>query len=455
MGPASFALENGHTDDCLDTLTGLCLAGGHVGQPHESRVDAYQRIDRAIITLDTSSLEAEPSFLLLPDGGLAVNASAILIPHDGFRIVDQNLADRWRAPEPFHDRIGYRFDEEGLFVDWWLPDLPGETLLDGQNRATRRFGDDEWLAYDQVGPVNRVGGIDTETYLSSESRMACRLLTSARCPSEVAALIVAVESAVPSVRVGAELYDAGLGDPTPAAPSIGARGHAAVIGDRMLPALLSGPIPLTPPAGVGFSVGQPGLRVSASLADADRSSGRALIPPLPAQGPPEAREPIAPMLLAAAAFVLALALATLYSRMRREQILGSPARQRILRVIDASGPLRLAQLAASTGLDRTTIGYHVKLMQRAAIVEVVRREKVTYVGLAERAFTIPVATARSGREVLEAVRDRPEGIERSALHVVLDGMPPRTRNHWIGRLLASGAIVEITLPTGSVLRPRD
>lgn len=143
------------------------------------------------------------------------------------------------------------------------------------------------------------------------------------------------------------------------------------------------------------------------------------------------------------------AAASLYHRLRRSELLTHATRARIAEAL-ASAPMTATQLAATLGVHRKTVEYHLRLLRAYGLVS-------TWSAGRERLFAPAHVRAGDGlspsaRRVLDAVRTQP-GLGVSALARIL-ALSKGTLHHHVASLAARGLVRVERLPRGVGIHPR-
>lgn len=454
IGPANITFENGHSGNCIEQVTGMCpaaISGGSMGQ---QTLDARQESVRLRASIDRDSINDFAGFMLLPGGDLTIAPSAYRLPNPAFLILAEEVGTvRGAGPA---SGFGLTFREGGM-GGWYVGPALEPMLPVGQRGFWTPYASDEpggtrFYAFtnDSILIGEDFGDSSTDARLNEVPVVLTRL--SGLSAEPAAQLILTAEETTPNVLFGggfvaaeasteAELATRTAWSPQPA--DGGPLGSRAPVID--LPAARpwqsdsSGPLyhggaPLN--SSIDVPLQRPhenrDLVISRSELDLPR---------------PDPDPPILPL---TAAFALAILLAALYSRLKKEDLLQAPHRARILSALDERGPLRLAALARIVGVDRTTVGYHVELLERAELVVPLRAGRWVYIGLPGQPLP---ASSMAGGELGAAVRDllalHGGELPRAQLHEFLSGVPQRTRNHALRQLVAAGAVREISTELGT------
>jgi len=170
---------------------------------------------------------------------------------------------------------------------------------------------------------------------------------------------------------------------------------------------------------------------------------------------PPLRPPGADAFLAAAAFALALVTsALLYSRFHRDEALRHERRAQILSLLEREGPQSFPQLGRALGVDRTTVEYHARMLQRTGHLRLERAGKLVYALLPRQALDPRLVRAApdAATALLRILRERGGELPRAALHEAAEAYPQRARNHAIARLARAGAIERVFVGNVETLR---
>lgn len=133
----------------------------------------------------------------------------------------------------------------------------------------------------------------------------------------------------------------------------------------------------------------------------------------------------------------------------RRQVADSPVRQEMLRLLDETGGLPLAQLKERVGLGWGSFYHHLEKLQRAGHLEVAEngRRRVVYpVGLGDERHSRACSALQgaTARRIAAAIASRPGCSVRDVLEEV--GESPRVVYYHLKRLMEAG-LVESSSPT--------
>jgi DNA-binding transcriptional ArsR family regulator len=144
--------------------------------------------------------------------------------------------------------------------------------------------------------------------------------------------------------------------------------------------------------------------------------------------------------------LLALLLAGLYSRfVHRKDVLKNATRAAILAEVRATPGIPVRDLAAKLGLTRSNALHHLRILQRAGFVQAATvggKSRIYPPGHAPRAVDGAEQHHPLRAAILRALAERPDGMTRGELKLLMPGVPARTQNHNIQRLIATGRVQE-------------
>lgn len=459
VGPLVIVLDNGQ-GACEDP-TGLCPFGSTGESVGDLRVDARQDITHLGVAVDRSFVNDALGFPLLPDGAVMLTPEDYSAPHPAFRLLIETVGER-RGPGDLQ-AFGVAFTEKGYGLSYYGPGLhPNDTSV-GEHGIWTVYGDpsssvisrDEIRAYVDISETS----VD-ERFDDVDGLSACERLESADCQDAVEATTDLARETAPDAAVGLRFDHAvvatdpdaivapGGGEDARAAP---AAASSAPSGDVAAPRMsLASP----PRAALTPHAASPGARTPApggeNAPDAHHPPLSAAAVVIEPQRPPE----LAPIVAASVALAVAVMLAAFYSRvLRREDALFTESRSAILGAL-ANGPKSIADIARELALDRTTVEYHARMLEKASRVVVRRVERRVVLCLpgvkdAERAI------APRAKDVLaRLIAEQGGAVTRRRLEELATGMPLRTQNRALQDLRAAGLLERVEGPEEPVLRLR-
>lgn len=462
VGPAGLYLDNGKTTSCMEDVSGLCLATLHQGTPGDTVVDGDQTFDRVEVWIDRTQINDAIGFDLLPDGAVRFAPSMHEVPYPPPRLLAEHVGTK--RPAELGGNWGVTFREDGMGLWYFGPDLNPIDPTPHPDGFWWPYGttNDEADATldsdnDSINLGEDYGNISNDDIADDiEDDSVCAFLGSPGCVIVLHPYITAVRQTTPNIIIGAELTQARAGLENES-PNLASNGGAK-----------EGGIPLGPRAWVETPASlRPRDMLSPSGPGAIPDPGSRPIPPSSRDGPapysvvPHGPKPIPSTppdaslgLRHVAAFAIAVALAALFSRMRKEDMLADPHRRAILSEL-AAGPQRLSALAPKLGIDRTTIAYHASQLARVGLVLLERRGRSTFVLLpGQEAPARGMVTGEVGGAVREVLSARGGRILRVELHAALREIPQRSRNHAIRQLVETGVLCQIDSPSGVLLALR-
>lgn len=379
------SFDNGHTSDCIETTTGLCLAGWR-GSGGSTTFDAIQEFRYVEVGVYDGEFESLVGVELLPDGAVRIDTDDLVLPNPAFRIVAENVG-RIRGPGPLSDfAVAVTDKGYGLsFFGVWPHELPPEP---GRYATFFEYNESKGLGYEHVRIFNTDQDASTDTLFHDLVMNPCRATDNGPCYDIAANVSSVQQSSTPEILVGT--------------------GVPAIAGEYQDEPDVTMALPRAEADGAPFrrNPTMPGSPVIHR--HVDRSSDEVVLPPLPPSTggepapreinarrlPPEAaskdveadgpRPNAAFLFSAAAGFAIALLAAALYSRMTPDEALRSAARQRILAALDADGPQLATVLGRKLKMDRTTIEHHAQVLVRTGLAKFLRDGRHVLIALPHR-----------------------------------------------------------------------
>lgn len=460
VGPAVVMIENGQRDACAEDITGLCIASLDGNDAGELELDLDQRLSFVGVALNRSFINDAAGSALLPDGSMTLTPSDYSVEHPVFTILIDVIGVQ-RGPEPL-DHFAIMFTNEGVGFLYLGPGLnPINTTPDehGYWGPWGKEGAETGLVErDRIRPQQDFKNTSLDERLDDiPTTTACGELDSATgCEAILAEQVAAVEAASPNVIVGAAFIQALVTtDPAdfPATEGLSPRESLqAPLGFRVplgAPATLSLPKPPTPTLDLQPPAGPP--RPASDERPGPSGPSNLLSVAAKVATPPSA-PPLNAAFLASVAFGLAILLAVLYSRvLRREETLVTERRRAILDAL-GTGPLTLSDLSRKLGVDRTTVDYHARMLQKASRIILTRHGRrlvlaLPGVGQPEQAIGL------HARDVIfRLITENGGALPRSKLQQLAAGMPLRTTNRVLKELSKSGRIERVHGSGEPVLR---
>lgn len=450
VGPAVVILDNGIEGSCERDVTGLCLVGMTGGSVGDMEVYAYERVAYIGVGVNRTYANEVVGYDLLPDGAVELIPSDHSVEHPLFEILIEVVGVR----EGIGPLVAFGFGEDEWGASYYGPGvLPPDAAL-RQHDPWIAYGDEgsEYglLERDRIRPTQDFGGAATDAAVDDWHMALLRPTVCGEvggpCAATFDAAIATYHEATPNVEFGAAFVEVDLGtDPSALSPST-----------SML-ARESSASPLT-----RTQAAQPDVRLSRletpqptwfPLVGSPVGGGPfphnpdPTAPPLVAQDagmiatPP--REDIPALLTASIAFAIAVLLAALYARVRPQDSLASGRREAILSTLRARGPLTVADLARSLGVDRTTIEYHARLLARGSVVGIRRHDRYVLLMLPGQPVPEAIGRVRAADQLLTALVNAGGSAERSDLGKLVPTMPARTLKHALKQLQEEGRVERV------------
>lgn len=429
---------------CDAPIAGFCLVEANVSsaQPGDWTANAHQRVDYVGIAVDGSAADA-------PAQSATVDLGNLQADHPIFTL----FTAAWNAADdsvPLPEGYGLVSTRDNITL-WYVGPSVHDLSHPIAPRAWTWEHSDWLLGYDHAGPFFKQGSGDTDYELAGLAE-ACALGALPECASTMLMALQLVAEATPNVRYGFEVHDVEVAsDPDSLDRPTGPEREPAPLARAQAappapPAWTNrGPAPVRDEAGPA-----PGVAVPGSSSSADPLVAPPATPPL-RLSTSSGSAPSSPLLAAAAtalASAIVLLAAVLYTRLTRATVVDQDARRDILRIITERPGIRLVDLVATVGMGRTAVGYHVRVLARAGLVDVVARgtrkclvpKGAPSGGVVLTGLKLDGHPARS--RLLGAVRAAPDGLPRRDAHALLADVPLRTRNHTIRLLVRHGLLRE-------------
>ena len=442
VGAATVIVDNGKTENCVEGTTGLCPASRHGGALADDEIDADQQLRYIGVAAERDAVNELLGEEVVPAVQVGVHASGARVPNPTFRLLAENVGTH-HAPAPADDTAVIMERERfGLAYR-------GVALGDASGGPTRRcycsgFSDDRGVTHDSISMYGTLVSGNTDSQVRMWLTAECWAVDKRRCTGVGAAAADAWTDATPNLLFGIHLENAALATDGSLLTQHGVRlGSGALTNGDTRGG--SGTVNARPP---GLYL--PPLERSPDSPPTYSGAASDVSPLPPAPVPEEKTEsgiaqprnfPVSPIALGAALALVVLASAALYSRFTREDALNNERRARIIHLLEAQGPLTIAQLVRTLDVDRTTVTHHVRLLQRTELVHVKRLGKQTLVLLpGQKVPAEPLEPPCAADAILRALRAGGGELTRDKLHEIVQPFAQRSRNEALQRLAASGAI---------------
>lgn len=443
-------IDNGHTQDCVESATGLCLASSTGENVGDREVAAQQRFHSLIILLNGSAVNDVVGLEVLPGREIVLRAEDTVLPNPVSPILDEHGGGGVFLPAPL-GAYGVVANDTTYGIRYYGPWPTEPTNVSDQGFGTQ-YSEEGGVGYSHVGPFNLIVDRSTDDHAHGVLSWACEDPDGGTCTGGVSSPFRQYQGASPNLVAGFLFEQATVAtDPSALAPaaSLAARDTPAEpLGARAaVPEVAPTRTPVAPANAPRLSderTTTPGPRApappQASLPPAPRVDAMAAAP----AAPEDAGVP--PLVTIAASFTLAAILAFLYSRIRnREDAMRSERRAQLVALLERRGPLPIMTLAKELGLDRSTVQHHARLLVRTTQAELIRRGGKLWLALQGQALALhagfdPNASAKA---ILDAIEASGGAVTREQLRDQLAHVPARTRNHEIKRLVARGLVQRV------------
>lgn len=386
------------SDDCIplvDTqIASICvfrISQGDPAQPGSWEVYAHENLRYVGVAYDASVLPRSGFFPLLPSDEFRVSFAALRFGNPVFDslVGDPSEGVRVSGADPFYAGV----NETGVFLNYFGPTTRDLYAMPSEHHWTMNWSDgdesdDQGVTWNNVAPITHVGDETDEQSTDTLLTGVPLILLERAAPNEEAYatgedLLQVRERVTPNVIYGLGFDEVHLTD------------DPAELGtQRNISGSASGPIGGTvataPPQSLS-EIREPRDPIPISALGVplpDVGSGP-LAATEPTAQPPTGRVPegagsLAPnfrshrVVLGAAAGALALwAIIALYRRIRNEDAVIAETRASILATVRNSPGIRLSNLAQVVGLDRTTVAYHVRVLEAARLIRAHRWRRET------------------------------------------------------------------------------
>lgn len=446
-GPVVVMIVNGHETDCVEDLTGLCIAAMRGSDAGETEADANQRVRFVGVAANRTFVNELVGHALLPDGSMMLTPSEYEVEHPVFRIlIDVVGVKRGFGPA---DGLAVLFTDDGFGFEYFGPGLNPVNTTSGTHGAWMIYGkegaEEGLIERDRVRPQQDFNSTSVDERLDDiPTTRACQedLLG---CEGTLAVPVESAKAATPNVIIGAAFVQALVTtDPEnfPTGDGVGPRETPSVpLGGR---SALGPPTPLprspTPtPSLEPNPPGGPARPKADPWREPIRPDGQ-LSTALRATTPPPTGPALDGALAVTVAFVVAVLLAVLYSRvLGREDALVTRRRHSILNALEA-GPMTLSDLTRSLGVDRTTVAYHARMLQKASKLVVTRLGRRVVLSLPGVEEPQRAVTPHAREVIFQLITTNGGILARSKLHELTAEIPLRTRNRVLKELSNNGLI---------------
>lgn len=432
-------VQDDRPDDCMEGAVRLCQWTTE-GEGGDAEVDAYQKL---------VYVGAAPSDVsLLPDDGLLLRGSDVYVRHPFIAAVTH----AWNAHEPSYpgdEHVWLELNEQMALIHYPTPGNASAPLRESEWNFTYV---EDGVAYDHLGPYNKPTGNTTDNYASAPVEENCFGPAADACAEAAGSARQTARDETPNVRLGLEFYDVEVATTPDALTGVRAGASPA------------SPIVLT--RSVTTADEPHARRPAAPAQDASRGPSEAAPTPVRAaptlQGEPDSAaasptsRPLPPapakdaalsLLIGIALSTLAACVASLYTRATTpEEILRSPARDALMRLVAASPGIHVTDAARAMGVTRNAALYHVRVLARGRLIRVVETGSRTM--LYPQSAAPPTAggallqTYPIARRVLGVVESQGGAADRALVHERLADVPLRSRNHNLRWLIERGFLAQ-------------
>lgn len=447
-GPVVVHVDDQRPEDCTPTLVEACLVTiPSSGAPGEQTVDLHHSIRRVDVA-------ANPAYVA-PAAGI-LPAYAILLQGNStfasFALVEAAMDLYASVPQdrPGRDALGLRFDREAAAVYYYGPPLQ-DPQAEHANRSTGLALDDAdggWVSSDQLGPMNSGAVTTTDVQAGPLPLLVCDIVDpSQSCYHAALGVQQTYNDTTPNVILGFE-WDvvalatdpgalewaaaASANESTPERGVAPDRTASLALWARAAPAEAGRPPEATTDPVPHRPVHRPPVAPPAAVEIATASMPESPVGPLPT------------MVAIGAGLSLGLVLSGLYSRFAsKHALLAHPVRAALMTQVARRPGVSFCALQDIMNLNRSTLQYHLRLLERERCVRLANVNQTLRVFLPGQS---PSAGADAELEhptrgqILAALASAPLGLTRAELHAAVPAMPLRTRNHTIARLTEMGLI---------------
>lgn len=463
-GPLLLDVVDSHANDC--PTAPACFAQARGDTLGNTTIDAYQYVDRVSVEVDNSSVEQIGLGSFVPATKLELDAASGYLPNPVLPL----WVGAWRASgaaSPVPSLVGVEVSENNTTLSYYSVNKSSPRHELYWNDYPIGYADDPdsaGIQYHRIGPFNQLtgGGGSSDSYVDRYQREACGATPSRLCRETYASTTAKAEDATPSVsfglrysKVGFEFHEVAA-QPRRSMALVAAQEISSPPWPPLWPAWEPAPEAQTPPESVPI--------LPEALPPVSDEAGPSLVPPPAAMDagrtpPPSAEPTVAPqagrgLVGIAVGAALCVALTGLYSRFStRAEVLDSEPRARLLALVQ-EGPRSLAQLSEKTGLARSSVLHHARILERMGLVHVARGNGALRVSASGSKVTQrDLQRSDVAGRIMELLSTAGR-CARSSLHHALRDVPIRTRNYHLRNLIVRGLVAEE--PDGTfTLRPRS
>lgn len=456
-GAARVVVADSHSN-CEPAPFEACLvevdSDGSVGR---TNIDARQRIEYVGIAADVVVVEGLIGVNLLPDGSLMVRGSQLFVRHPIF-VLAAAIANDQTNEGPTSGVASTRWTSENLTIVYFGPSTANPTAPPG-SREYEITHNSSGLGYDQQGPHNAPGMNSTDGYLAGADAVCTRAPDPAACDGALEDGLATIADATPNAELALEFYDAEVASDPEALRSQNTS-YEPLANDSPLrggPVLEPAPNQSTGPSRAsGEDTEKPSLVVGRpAQVEPLREPGRGPRIEMPSPADPPPPTPIVALAVATATVFVLLLAAALYSRLARaDEVVRLPMRKMLIRVVEDRPGIEIRALPARLGVARSTVLYHLRMLEKHGLLRVLRDGHKRFVfpaastpptsGRPLRFWSHPVS-----RRILEIIdKAGPNGTTRGQIHIEAAAIPRRTRNHVLTQLQSAGVVAETTQDDG-------
>lgn len=439
VGLATVSLENGHSSGCVDP-SGLCVVTAS-GSGADATLDATQNVAFVGVAIDDSEIEAVTGYPLLPDDAIIIDSGWLVLRHEAFVVLAQQVG-RTYAPAPA-DHYGLIVTSERYGVAYFGPPLQQPTG-DAQPRELSWNYSDDGVGYRQVGPFGSQGNTSSDARVLDALTFPCVVLRDASCQHAENATSTQLAALTPNVEIGLSFYQVGMTTELGGFPSAAFGARASGSRPAAKAPVAAAPLPLAkdpdPPTRLTPAPVQRPQR--STLTSPQGPAGGRGVPSVALETLTPTAPPDRGVVLVAASFALALALAALFSRFHGKEALEHAKRKRILELLDARGPMSFPEVGRALGVDRTTVDYHVRLLIKTGFVKTTRGGRVVYVHRPGQEIdpSLRRSDADASDALLGILRGSGGCMPRGELHHAAGAYSQRARNGALQRLIERGVV---------------
>jgi hypothetical protein len=456
QGPVVVIVDDDRGQSCSTSVGPACELNVTLDplHPQDGVIDAGERFHYIGVALNVP---------FMPDTNITTNGSDLYAP-------DPLLPDAsvlWNQEKPDTSGVTndtFTMNTSGIHFDYYGPTLADPTAPAAWHDLGLDYAPPgkPGLHYNETGPFNGPNGTaDTDSYWNGNTILACHETNDQpACYQGMGEARSAYENTTPDVRFGIEWdtvqaasnasdltppKDAPLVNATAARPSDthaeNESAQAQHSGGENETTSHEAP-PDSPPIRQNRTNTSPPFLVK-------QASRTTLVPSPPPGGPLRA------IAVAVAVAGIIIFILVAYSRFfTPDELLQGETRRYIAELVQAQPGVTTTRLGELLGLDRTTIRYHVQVLQRRRLLAVVRCNdeiRIYPVASRSRPTAPPVGGVSPSEAILRLVRQRPTGVSRAEIAEELSHLSSRTRNGALKRLLRDGVLVEERTRAGLLL----